>query len=55
MAAKKEKKEQETAEIDPRFVPVVEAFARDRHALHAHAAALGRCGSPARSRCVRLR
>jgi hypothetical protein len=31
MTAKKETKEHGAAEIDPRFVPVVEAFAKDRH------------------------
>ena len=31
MAAKKKTKEQDTAQIDPRFAPVVESFAKDRH------------------------
>ncbi len=31
MTAKKETKEQGAAEIDPRFVPVVEAFAKERY------------------------
>ncbi len=30
MAVKKKTKDQEAAEIDPRFVPVVEAFVKDR-------------------------
>ncbi len=30
MAAKKKTKEQDAAEVDPRFAPVVEAFAKDR-------------------------
>ena len=44
MAAKKRNKEQDVAEIDPRFVPVVEAFANDRYVSRENRKGFG-CGA----------